>query len=445
MGKQIRVMDAMLSSPPTEQTIDIAKAIAALDRKAPSGGGRSPAPSPRQLQRVNSVRRALATTALGGLLIGGITLLTSSTNAPSGLAAGVADQANAIFGKARSGDCVNWPTNAPQLAQLVDCNDKHVFEVAETVAMQSFQQPCQQAVQRYLGAHYDPNSKFTASVMWPGETSQPVGRQLLCGLQLTGAGNQPVAFAGRIAELDQSKTWPAGTCLGIDPATSQSTDVPVDCAESHAQEITGSVNLANTFGSAPPAPDEQDAVLKVGCARTAATYLAPAGMRDIGVTPIYRTVSPQSWSAGSRQVSCGIGAPVADGGLAPLVGSAKGRLSINGEAPISAGVAAPSPVSAMLVAAESPQPPARQQAPTVTSAAPSAPAPVANPVAAKPPSSPAAVPAPAPSAPPGPLPGPAAPPSETPSAPVGQIIEIPGLAPITLPVFPPPAPPQPEG
>jgi hypothetical protein len=311
--------------------------------------------------------------------------------------------------------------------------------------MQSFQQPCQQAVQRYLGAHYDPNSKFTASVMWPGETSQTVGRQLLCGLQLTGAGNQPVAFAGRIAQLDQSKTWPAGTCLAIDPATNQSTDVLVDCAQTHAQEITGSVNLANTFGSAPPAPDEQDAVLKVGCARTAATYLAPAGLEDIGLTPIYRAVSPQSWSAGSRQVSCGIGAPMADGVLAPLVGTAKDRLSINGQAPIMPRVPAPSPVSAMLVAAESPQPPARQQAPTVTSAPASAPAPVTNPVAAQPPPPSAVVPAPAPSAPPGPLPGPAAPPSETPSAPVGQIIEIPGLAPITLPVFPPPWPPQSEG
>ncbi len=57
---------------------------------------------------------------------------------------------------------------------------------------------------------------------------------MLCGLQLPGPNNQQLSFQGKIADVDQSKVWSAGTCLGIDPATNQPTDIPVDCAAPHA-------------------------------------------------------------------------------------------------------------------------------------------------------------------------------------------------------------------
>ena len=67
---------------------------------------------------------------------------------------------------------------------------------------------------------------------------------MLCGLQLLGPDNQQVAYKGKVADVDQSKVWSAGTCLGIDSSTNQPTDIPVDCSAPHAMEVTGAVNLA---------------------------------------------------------------------------------------------------------------------------------------------------------------------------------------------------------
>ena len=117
------------------------------------------------------------------------------------------------------------------------------------------QEQCSAAVKRYLGARFDPNSRFTISMLWSGDKAwrQSGERRMLCGLQLPGPNNQQLAFKGKVADVDQSKVWPAGTCLGIDPATNQPTDIPVDCAAPHAMEVTGAVNLAEKFPGRLPA------------------------------------------------------------------------------------------------------------------------------------------------------------------------------------------------
>ncbi len=94
------------------------------------------------------------------------------------------------------------------------------------------QEQCQVAVRHYLGSKFDPNSRFTVSMMWSGDKAwrQSGERRMLCGVQLPGLNNPQLAFQGKVAEIDQSKVWPAGTCLGIDPSTNQPTDIPVDCA-----------------------------------------------------------------------------------------------------------------------------------------------------------------------------------------------------------------------
>ena len=99
---------------------------------------------------------------------------------------------------------------------------------------------------------YDPNGRFSVSLLWSGDKAwrQSGERRMLCGLQLPGPNNQQLAFQGKVADVDQSKVWPAGTCLGIDPATNQPTDIPVDCAAPHAMEVTGAVNLAEKFPGA---------------------------------------------------------------------------------------------------------------------------------------------------------------------------------------------------
>ena len=315
----------------------------------------------RSLQ-ATSTRRALLLTALGGLLIAGlITALPRSegTNL-AGLNAGaipLGPRGNETFDHAKGGDCLNWPDRTPDGAEIVDCTDEHRFEVAESVDMRTFpgseygpeaappsaariqqisQEQCSAAVRRYLGARFDPNSRFTISMLWSGDKAwrQSGERRMLCGLQLPGPNNQQLAFQGKVADVDQSKVWQAGTCLGIDPTTNQPTDIPVDCAAPHAMEVTGAVNLAEKFPAGLPPEPEQDKFIKDACTRMTDAYLAPIQLRSTTLTLIYSTISLPSWSAGSHQVSCSVGATLGNGGWSTLLNSAKGPLLINGQPPI---------------------------------------------------------------------------------------------------------------
>lgn len=317
----------------------------------------------RSLQ-ATSTRRALLLTALGGLLIAGVTTaLPAGANDAGRLvgysnAAPTNNRASQAFDKARPGDCLNWPNKKPDQATIVDCKNEHRFEAASSVDMRMFpgseygpnaaapsagriqqisQEQCQSAVKRYLGTKYDPNSKFTIGMLWSGEKAWSGGeRQMLCGLQLPGGGNEDQqVFKGRVVDLDQSKVWQAGTCLGIDTATNQPTDIPIDCSGPHAMEVTGSVNVAEKFpGGAAPSEADQDAYIKDTCTRMTDAYLAPAELRATTLTLVYSTISLPSWSAGSHQVSCSIGATLGNGGWATLVGGAKGPLLINGQPPV---------------------------------------------------------------------------------------------------------------
>jgi hypothetical protein len=64
------------------------------------------------------------------------------------------------------------------------------------------------------------------------------------------------------------------------------------------------------------------------------TYLAPVKLRTTTLTLIYPTLALPSWSAGSREVACSIGATLGNGGWATLVNSVKGALLINGQPPV---------------------------------------------------------------------------------------------------------------
>ncbi len=323
-------------------------------------------PRPQRLVWLNSLhatstRRTLLLTALGGLLIAGVITALPRTENANGLvnasAISLGPRGNDTFDHAASGDCLNWPDRTPDAAEIVDCADEHRFEVASSVDMRTFpgseygpdaappsqariqqisQEQCQAAVRRYLGAQFDPNSKFTISMLWSGDKAwrQSGERRMLCGLQLPGPNNQQLAFRGKVADVDQSKVWPAGTCLGIDPTTNQPTDIPVDCAAPHAMEVTGSVNLAEKFPDALPPEPEQDDFIKKACTELTDAYLEPAELRNTTLTLIYSTISLPSWAASSRQVSCSIGATLGNGGWSTLLNSAKGDLLINGQPPV---------------------------------------------------------------------------------------------------------------
>jgi predicted heme/steroid binding protein len=345
-------MERMLEAPEREQLL------------ADSHQGEDEQPSQRvawwQSLQAASTRRALLLTALGGLLIAGLITAMPSKEGSNGLTANsisLGPRGNDTFDHAKSGDCLNWPDRTPDAAEIVGCTDEHRFEVAESVDMRTFpgseygpdaappspariqqisQEQCSAAVKRYLGARFDPNSRFTISMLWSGDKAwrQSGERRMLCGLQLPGPNNQQLAFKGKVADVDQSKVWPAGTCLGIDPSTNQPTDIPVDCAAPHAMEVTGAVNLAEKFPTTLPPEPEQDAFIKDTCTRMTDAYLAPVQLRSTTLTLIYSTISLPSWSAGSHQVSCSIGATLGNGGWSALLNSAKGPLMINGQPPI---------------------------------------------------------------------------------------------------------------
>jgi hypothetical protein len=313
--------------------------------------------------QASATRRALLLTALGGLLIAGLVTALPIGGGPGRLAGYIdpvpptGSKGNDAFNRATGGNCLMWPDRMPEAATIVDCKDDHRFEVAESIDMRTFpgseygpqapppsatrieqisQEQCESAVRRYLGAKFDPNSKFIISMLWSGDKAwrQFGERRMLCGLQLPGPGNEQLPYKGKVADSDQSKVWPDGTCLGIDPSTNQPTDIPVDCAAPHAMEVTGTVNLLAKFPDALPPEPEQDGFIKDSCTKLTDAYLAPVQLRSTTLTLIYSTLSLPSWSAGSRQVACSIGATLGNGAWATLLNSAKGPLKINGQPPV---------------------------------------------------------------------------------------------------------------
>lgn len=275
---------------------------------------------------------------------------SQTTSATAGPTTGTA------FDYIEAGDCLMWPDRTPDSLEVVSCDGEHRFEVATVIDLSAIpggefgprsappsavriqqisQEQCTGAAERYLGPKYDPNSRFTTSLLWSGERDweQAGERRVLCGLQLTGPNYEQLTFGGRVAELDQSKVWPPGTCIGIDPTTNQPTDIPVDCAAPHSMEVTGSVDLGARFPGGFPPDAEQDPFVKDECTTITDAYLAPVPLRSTTLTLIYSTIAEQSWSAGSRQVSCSIGATTGDGRWATLLNSAKGPLLIDGQPP----------------------------------------------------------------------------------------------------------------
>jgi Septum formation len=440
------------SLPIGEDPDDLATALAALERK------RSCPTSPKPARLGRAQGRAILVVVLIGLAIGGAVDLIAATSQSHRPAAGE-NRASVVFSNAESGSCLSWPPNAPDKPSFVRCRDPHMFEVAKPVDKGNLGETCQRTVADYLGARYDPNSKFAVTVLQANDQGDTdVGdRNPLCGLQLPGIDGHPVPFTGRVAELDQSKVWQTGTCLGID-ASNQSTDVPVDCASPHALEVVGAVNVADRFPDGPPSEPDQRAFIGEACTRAADAYLSPGTLGAAGLSLHYDTLSAESWSAGSTQVSCNIGKSAAPG-WTPLVGDARTQLPATHpphRTPLPSASEGPPPpvyqeplIPLGPIPSEAPPSPTATSAPATTTNVPTttvppglSPAPGPLPGPATPP---APGPLPGPATPPaaGPLPGPGTPPSES-TGPQPGTVEAPGVPPITPP-GPPPGPTPPAG
>jgi hypothetical protein len=428
------VTDPRTPPPAGKGAADLASVLAALEERCSGADG----PSRRRLVRAR--RRGALTMVMMVLLLAGVIELFTLTPDTRPVADG-GSRASVVFSNAQTGTCLSWPPDAPDKPSFVQCRSDHMFEVAKPVGMNSFGEPCQLAVREYLGTRYDPNSKFTISVLWAGDAdgTNAGGRNLLCGLQLLGPDGKPIPFKGRITDLDQSKVWTPGTCLGID-SSNRSTDIPVDCTAPHALEVTGAVNLADRFPGPLPSDADQRAFIGEACTRAADAYLAPATLARSNLSLGYETVSRASWAAGSRQVSCSVGKRAEQGWTASTTSARN-----------------PSPADLPPPAAPEPSPPAAPPSPAAPPPVyeePLVPVPTEVPAS---PAPPAATPTtesstPAPTsttteATSTPSTTAASPPPEAAASesngPTPGLLEIPGLAPITLPGYVPPEPPPP--
>jgi hypothetical protein len=273
---------------------------------------------------------------------------------------------------AHRGDCLTWPPGAAERAMPVDCADEHLFEVADSQAMDTtmdigtdagnpaadvrFQQTCTQAVARYLGPRYDPGGRFVVGMMWtpPGRNRQFDWR-LMCGLQLPSDGIASATFRGRVVDQDQSRVWPTGTCLGI--RDGQTTEVAVQCALPHALEITGTIDLSTVFDHAAPSITAQDAVVRDACGAATSAYLSPVDLEATSLTLRYQPIEATGWGAGTRRIACRIGSAKPDGSWATLLGNAKTGVLIDGQpAATQPSPAEPPPADATAPVIESPQP-----------------------------------------------------------------------------------------
>ena len=442
--------------PPTEVFAEVStQALTAVPEGRTAKHSVLPPTGPKSACDKRRSRRAMLALSLFVLILAGILQLATTTPQTRPESDG-GSRANVVFSNALTGTCLAWPPDSPDKPSFVQCSDNHMFEVARPVGMENFMEPCQLAVQHYLGSHFDPNSKFTSTVLWAGDaqSAKPDDRNLLCGLQLPGPDGRPIPFKGMVAEQDQSKVWPAGTCLGIDPQSGRSTETPVPCSAQHAAEVVGTVNLRDHFPDARPMEPDQDGFLREACGRAADGYLAPVPLNATGLSVNYPLMSSASWNAGSREVPCTIGVRRGDDSWASLVGGAKEGVVIDGAAPSPAPEAPPPPaavsttVEATPTVAPSQEPVVASTTPTTTATTIASPAPSATSTATSSPS-----PSPSSSVPSastsasasastqpalGPPPGPATPPPES-TEPAPNVINIGGI-PFTLPWAAPPPP-----
>jgi hypothetical protein len=338
-----------------------------------------------------------------------------------------ANLADDVYLSAHPGSCLRWQPDAPDRLSFAQCTTPHMFEVARSFNG-SDNEPCDLTVREYLGDRFDPDSKFSITELSPADRGVQGSRRKLCGLQLPGPDGHPVPFRGQVGGVDQSKVWPPGTCLDIDPKTSRPTDNAVDCTASHAVEVIGAVGLGDQFPDSVPSDADQTAALQDSCAHLAAAYLTPGTVASTGLKVIYHAIGPSSWSAGSRHATCSLG-PKQPG---PITGRAASHHRETVDENDLTPTESASSASRSEPAHEHPTPPAPEtdvthasQSAETQSAATVSPPPAEGIGSAQEPSQPA-------------LGGPGTI-NRMPAGPQGpahEVVQIPGLAPVTVPAMP---------
>jgi hypothetical protein len=305
--------------------------------------------------------------AIGATIGAVLALVVSSVLAVGGRSPDGNAQPNLAF-DAPAGSCLDWASTDGADAHVVDCAKAHLFEsvgsqslTAEFGPAAAFpvdaawiklvQDKCTPLATGFMGGRYDPFGRYTVGALKPSRPGWRNGdRALRCGLQVLTRSGELYRVPGDAKSQDQADVHPPGTCLGINGV-----DVgdPVDCAQPHAVEVVGVVDLAVAFPESDY-PDEakQDEAAGPACTKLAADYAGgPDVVAQKKLTVYWDTLKQESWKAGTRKVDCKLGALLPDrSGFAAVTGAVKGAVSI-AETP------APTTTATAVPGAPAPHPP----------------------------------------------------------------------------------------
>ncbi|MFC5938088.1 septum formation family protein [Corynebacterium choanae] len=323
----------------------------------------------KQVWRSSAVVNSVLVVALGAAAaVGAYDYVRAQDTAPATVAEGTPGSTSTTgsitptpvatapsFTTAQPGDCVTWDVDDAGVMsnfRTIDCAVEHRFEVSARTDLSAFpssefgpksqppsvtrqaqlrEQLCKNPTLEYVGGTFDPNGRYSISLILPQPTFWEAGdRTMLCGLQAPDDDGFPQITRGRVVDQDQSRAAAVGQCIFVDQANATKI---VDCANDHTLEITKVVDLREHFPDRTPSIEEQDALLRPLCQQAAIDYLG-------GDDPLYYStleffwtvVQPRSWEGGSRTANCALVKNV-DGGFATLQGSATGPFTINGNPP----------------------------------------------------------------------------------------------------------------
>ncbi|MBM7368179.1 septum formation family protein [Gordonia hydrophobica] len=314
--------------------------------------------------RKHPLRLVLAAILVGGVAAGAFLFATGGFDDLGDVGSSVIGESSVKqndFTRSEAGDCLTWSDDAPGDPVRVECTKPHRFEVAGVLDTSTFptaefaatapyptperfaeirDENCSVIVSRYLGGGLDPQGRFAPGLMFPKESEWQQGvRSLRCGIEQPAPGDVQAEFTGPVRDVDQSFTWADGSCIGIDKQSRQPTGGVVNCAEPHAFQVTGSVDLSQRFGGRAsgkpwPSTKDQNEYLRGICPTQANQAFGGADkFKQTTLNIQSSTISEVSWLTGSRRVFCFVALPDR-GGFATLVGDARqGTLLINGKVP----------------------------------------------------------------------------------------------------------------
>lgn len=259
------------------------------------------------------------------------------------------------FTDADTGSCVNWtpkPDGVNTGFTTVPCAEKHRFEVSarEDLSLyptsefgedakrpdlrrqgQLTAELCDGPTLAYLEGRLDPEGRYQISPILPPASAWAEGdRTMLCGVMVTDAEGRSIETVGLAAETDQSRAFPAETCVRVD----NNIPVEVPCQEDHTWQVTDVVNLGDQFPDVWPDVEKQNTALNERCTEAARGFLGgDDALYNSTLTPFWTTIQSQSWAAGSRTVNCALTFGRQGGGFAVINGDVRQGFTIDGQPP----------------------------------------------------------------------------------------------------------------